>query len=61
MAETVDPKLFDKRTAARRRESGLLDERTWERHLKTLPDLAEAGTAVDTRMTSEPDVDDGES
>jgi hypothetical protein len=61
MAETVDPTLFDKRTAARKRDSGLLEEKTWERHLKTLPDLAEAGAAVDTRMSSEPDEDDEDS
>ncbi|HXX32426.1 MAG TPA: hypothetical protein VEJ89_17115 [Myxococcaceae bacterium] len=54
MAETQDPKLFDKRTAARYREAGLLDEKSWERHLKALPDLADEALPVDTRMTSEP-------
>ncbi|MGO9829086.1 MAG: hypothetical protein ACLPJH_03030 [Myxococcaceae bacterium] len=55
MAETLDPKLFDKRTAARYRDSGLLDEKVWEKHLKSLPDLAEQSLTVDTRMSSEPD------
>ena len=55
MAETLDPKLFDKRTAARYRDSGLLDEKVWEKHVKSLPDLADECTSVDTRMSSEPD------
>ncbi len=57
MADTVDSKQFDKRTAARYRESGLLDEKAWEKHLKSLPDLAEDALTVDTRMSSEPDED----
>ena len=54
MAETQDPKLFDKRTASRYRETGQLDEKVWERHLKQLPDLAEDALPVETRMSSEP-------
>jgi hypothetical protein len=57
MADSVDTKLFDKRTAARYLTSGLLDEKAWEKHLKTLPDLATESLIVDTRMSHEP-VDD---
>jgi hypothetical protein len=58
MADTLDSKLLDKRTVARYRDSGLLDEKVWEKHLKALPDLASETIPVDTRMTSEPDADD---
>jgi hypothetical protein len=58
MADPVDDKLFDKRTAARYRDSGLLDEKVWEKHLKGLPDLASESLTVDTRMSSEPDDDE---
>jgi hypothetical protein len=57
MADPVDYKLLDKRTAARYRDSGLLDEKVWEKHLKTLPDLATESITVDTRMSVEPDED----
>ncbi len=55
MADPVDTKLLDKRTAARYRDSGLLDEKVWEKHLKTLPDLAPESVIVSTRMSQEPD------
>ena len=58
MADTVDSKQLDKRTAARYRESGLLDEKAWDKHLKSLPDLAEESLTVDTRMSSDPDDDE---
>jgi len=50
--------VFDKRTAARYRDSGLLDEKVWEKHLKSLPDLAAESLIVDTRMSSDPDDED---
>jgi hypothetical protein len=58
MADSVDTKLLDKRTAARYRDSGLLDEKVWEKHLKSLPDLAAESLIVDTRMSSDPDDDE---
>jgi hypothetical protein len=57
MADPVDFKLLDKRTAARYRDSGLLDEKVWEKHLKALRDLATESLTVDTRMSVEPDED----
>ncbi len=58
MADSVDSKLLDKRTAARYRDSGLLDEKVWEKHLKALPDLTAESLIVDTRMSSDPDDDE---
>ena len=41
MAEPLDPKNIDKRTAARHPAQGELDEKAWERYLKSLPDVSE--------------------
>ncbi|NTX12081.1 RNA polymerase subunit sigma [Myxococcus sp. CA056] len=56
MADTVDPKYLDKRTAERYLRSGQLDEKAHERHLKGLPDVADKATPVETFMDD--DVDD---
>lgn len=58
MADSLDVKLIDKRTAARYRDSGLLDEKVWEKHIKGLPDLQAESLTVDTRMSSDPDDDE---
>jgi hypothetical protein len=50
MADTLDPKHLDKRTAERYLRSGQLDEKAYERHLKSLPDVAEKATVVETAM-----------
>lgn len=50
MADTLDPKHLDKRTAERYLRSGQLDEKAFERHLKSLPDVAEKATIVETAM-----------
>lgn len=50
MADTVDPKYLDKRTAERYLRSGQLDEKALERHLKGLPDVADKATTVETFM-----------
>jgi hypothetical protein len=41
MADALDPKLVDKRTAERYLREGILDAKAYERLLKSLPDLAE--------------------
>lgn len=56
MADTVDPKYLDKRTAERYLRSGQLDEKALERHLKSLPDVADKSVPVETFMLD--DVDD---
>ncbi|MCE9668039.1 RNA polymerase subunit sigma [Myxococcus stipitatus] len=58
MADTVDPKYLDKRTAERYLRSGQLDEKALERHLKGLPDVADKAMPVETFMAD--DVDDFE-
>lgn len=53
MADTLDPKHLDKRTAERYLRSGQLDEKAYERHLKGLPDVAEKSVPVETAMDGE--------
>ncbi len=48
MSDTIDPKYLDKRTAERYVKLGLLEEKAWDKHLKTLPDVAEKGMAIET-------------
>src|SRR5512143_677675 len=53
MADTLDPKHLDKRTAERYLRSGQLDEKSYERHLKGLPDVADKAAPVETAMEAE--------
>ncbi len=55
----IDPKRADKRTAERYIRLGLLDEKEYEKHLKSLPDLAEKAAAVEAEL-DEYDLDDDE-
>ena len=55
----IDPKRADKRTAERYMRLGLLDEKEYEKHLKSLPDLAEKGAPVEAEL-DEYDLDDDE-
>ena len=55
MAESFEPKDIDKRTAPRYLAQGLVDEKAWERYLKSLPDVAEKAATVETMMA---DTDD---
>jgi len=60
MADNPDSKYIDKRTAERYLRSGQLDEKAFERHLKTLPDVAEKSVPVETTMTDDEDFEDDE-
>ena len=64
MADTLDPKHIDKRTAERYLRSGQIDEKTYERYVKGLPDVAEKAQPVETSMQDEvfddEDMDDDE-
>jgi hypothetical protein len=61
MADTLDPKHLDKRTAERYLRSGQLDEKAYERHIKSLPDVAEKATVVETAMDGDDfDMDEDE-
>jgi hypothetical protein len=50
MADTLDPKFLDKRTAERYLRSGQLDDKAYERHLKSLPDVADKAATVETAI-----------
>ncbi|MEN9796719.1 MAG: hypothetical protein RL653_415 [Pseudomonadota bacterium] len=58
MSDTMNPRHLDKRTAERYLRSGQLDEKAWEKHLKSLPDLADKATPVDTVMEEDEAFDD---
>jgi hypothetical protein len=61
MADTLDPKHLDKRTAERYLRSGQLDEKAYERHIKGLPDVAEKSVPVETAMDGDDfDADEGD-
>ncbi len=53
MSDTLDPKLVDKRTADRHLREGQLDQKAYERHLKSLPDVAEKSEPVTTSMAED--------
>jgi len=56
MADDNQTKLLDKRVAQRYVRKGLLDEKEWEKHLKSLPDLA--GQAMPIESDLDDDLDD---
>ena len=62
MSDTLDPKLVDKRTAERYLREGQLDQKAYERFLKTLPDVVEKSEPVTTSMAEDEEApeDDGE-
>lgn len=58
MAEHTDAKQIDKRTMGRQLSSGALDDKTLERLMKNLPDVADKAVTVDTVMEDETFEDD---
>ena len=60
MSEQADDKLLDKRTAERHLRTGKLDDKVWEKHLKSLPDVADKAVAVESTMADVDDLDDDE-
>jgi hypothetical protein len=58
MSDTMNPRHLDKRTAERYLRSGQLDEKVWDKHLKSLPDLADKAVSVDTVMEEDEAFDD---
>ena len=58
MSDTMNPRHLDKRTAERYLRSGQLDEKAWEKHLKSLPDLADKAAPVETVMEEDEAFDD---
>ncbi|HSN92520.1 MAG TPA: hypothetical protein VLS93_14910 [Anaeromyxobacteraceae bacterium] len=59
MADQPENKVVDKRVAVRYLRKGLLDEKDYERHLKSLPDLADDAMPVEASIEhAAPDEDD---
>ena len=54
----VDLSKLDKRTVERYLRTGVIDEKTYEKFLKSLPDSAEKSEVVDTQMFDEDAEDD---
>ena len=53
----IETKQIDKRVANRYVRKGVLDEKEWERHIKSLPDLAEQALPLEASMDGD-DLDD---
>lgn len=53
MSNPTDPKQLDKRTAERYLRSGAVEEKAYQRHIETLPDVAEKSVPVETVMHDE--------
>ncbi|OJT16738.1 hypothetical protein BO221_48910 [Archangium sp. Cb G35] len=60
MANPTDPKQLDKRTAERYLRSGAVDEKAYQRHIESLPDVSEKSVPVETVMHDELENDEDE-
>ena len=60
MADQLENKLVDKRVASRYVKKGVVDEKDWEKHLKSLPDLADQAAAVEASIEGQELDDDDE-
>ncbi len=50
MADPIEARLIDKRVAHRYVRKGVLDEKDYEKHMKSLPDLADRALTVEASM-----------
>ncbi len=57
MADPIETKLVDKRVAHRYVRKGILDDKEYEKYLKSLPDLADQALTVEASMEGD-EVDD---
>jgi hypothetical protein len=48
MAEAIELKLLDKRVAQRYLRKGRLDEKEYQKHVQSLPDLADQALEIDS-------------
>ncbi len=60
MADPIENKLVDKRVAHRYVKKGVVDEKDYDKHLKSLPDLAEQAVPVEAVMEGDDLDDEGE-
>lgn len=56
----IDLSKLDKRTVERHLRSGAIDEKTYEKFLKSLPDVTDKGSSVETQMFDEEGAADDE-
>ena len=57
MADPIENKLIDKRVAQRYVHKGIVDEKDYEKHMKSLPDLADQAIPIEASIDSD-DFDD---
>lgn len=50
MPDTLENKIIDKRVVRRNVRKGLLDERDFDRHIKSLPDVADQAVPVESEV-----------
>ena len=50
MPDTLENKIIDKRVVRRNVRKGLLDEKDFDRHLKSLPDVADQAVPVESEV-----------
>ncbi|MGA8892893.1 MAG: hypothetical protein WB493_15125 [Anaeromyxobacteraceae bacterium] len=50
MADTLENKLVDQRVVRRNVRKGLVDEKDYERYLKSLPDVADQAVPVESEV-----------
>jgi hypothetical protein len=60
MADQFENKQIDKRVVVRYVRRNVIDEKDYEKHLKSLPDLAEQAMPIESLMEGEPEVDGDE-
>jgi hypothetical protein len=60
MPESIENRLVDKRVAHRYVRKGVVDEKDYEKHIKSLPDLAEQAMPVEASIEGEDFEDDSE-
>lgn len=53
MADILEPQNADKRTWERYVRQGLLDEKSYEKHVKSLPDVADKADTISTVMVED--------
>ena len=56
--EVKNPRLFDRRIVERNIKKGLITRKDYEKHLKSLADVAGNIASADEHVEDEPDIDD---
>jgi len=59
MSEPIENRLVDKRVAHRYVEKGALEEKEFERYLKSLPDLADRAVPIESEIEGDELDDEG--